>query len=98
MKTDASSTGVAAEIWQYCDKSKKYLPVAFASRLLKPLVFGTTEFRHYLAGIKWTLYCDNKAVTSILNRKLRVRALESIIFLTQKLYTHFLLIKPKLLA
>ena len=89
MKTDASSTGVAAEIWQYCDKSKKYLPVAFASRLLKPaekslrsstayeiiaVVFGTTEFRHYLAGIKWTLYCDNKAVTLILNRKAAIDA------------------------
>jgi len=84
VKTDASKIGVGAKIYQFCPIFKKYLPVAFASRLMTPteerispsmlyelvgVTFATQTFRHYLAGIPCDLYCDYKALVQVLNNK-----------------------------
>ena len=86
IKTDTSSRGIGVHLYQFCDQRNKYLPVAFASRLLTQaehnmargssttfeilaVVYATQVFRHYIAGLNWTLHCDNRAVVSLLNKK-----------------------------
>lgn len=62
------------------DKSGDVHPVAYASRALKyaetrnsaferellGVVWGISNFRHYLSGSLFTLYCDQQAISQVL--------------------------------
>ena len=85
VKSDAFGIGLGCGLFQFNQCRKRYLPVAYASRLMTPTerrfasssvmsetlgaVYATVVFRHYLAGIRWTLQCDSEAVVQILNNK-----------------------------
>ena len=81
--TDASVTAIAGVILQVCERTGKFVPIAFASRATtvaerkRPImeiealavVFCITTFSHYVTGRQFTLYTDNVAVKDLLSNK-----------------------------
>lgn len=79
LNTDASGFALGAVLSQK-DKAGDLHPVAYASRTLKDaetrystferellgVVWGISNFRHYLYGRTFTLYCDQQAISQVL--------------------------------
>ena len=77
--TDWSISAIACVILQVCDKTGRFVPIAFASRTTtvpeqkRPVmelqalavVFCITTFSHYLTGKDFILYSDNGAVNHL---------------------------------
>jgi hypothetical protein len=75
LETDASLTGLGAALYQ-TDKDHRKLPVCFSSHRLEPrernyptherelyaIVFGCSNFRHYLEGVSFTVHTDHYAL------------------------------------
>ena len=78
--TDASKVAISGCLLQVCEKTKKFVPISFASRSttacekvrsvyeneLLAVIFSITSFSYYLTGHHFVLYCDNAAVNHLL--------------------------------
>ena len=81
--TDSTNCAISGVLLQVCDKTGKFVPIAFASRATSvaeqkrpqmelevlAVVFCITNFDQYLTGKHFKLYTDNTAVKDLLLNK-----------------------------
>ena len=79
---DASDIALGSVLTQYCSKTKKYMPLAYHSRMLKgsetnyliyekealSVVEAATKFKPYIWGQKCEIFTDNSAITYLFGK------------------------------
>lgn len=79
---DASEIALGSVLTQYCSKTKKYMPIAYMSRMLKgseknyliyekealSVVEAATKFKPYIWGQKCEIFTDNSAITYLFGK------------------------------